>query len=358
MTFFMQLREQIRKLIRTHEGWVEKVFKGVLTLIALRVIAGSFGYSDVLSQQWLQLVVSVLCAFVPMSALALVVEVFLVLELLSMSRMVALVAAIFFAVSYALCGVYHGRDYQNLPGITVTYQLHVPYLLPLESGLLGKVNDVTTVICGATVSYYLKSIKDHASQILDSKDSISVLDLLTEGLVTNVMFYVYLTALVVMFLLVYAIRNLNIAHSWLIATAVGVVSEFVILLSGYLLTSRTSQIPWLIGGNLIVLIIGFATNYLVLDLDYNRAQRVQFEDDEYYYYVTAVPKIRLADETKEVIKITSDRRTALGRRVASEKESQVVKRSSVEKRTPAGKRTAAEKRSTTNKKTRKGGKDS
>ena len=304
MTFFMKLREQTRNFIMSHDVWVTRVFKGILTLIALEVIVGSFGYSEVLSQKWIHIVIAVLCALVPMSAMALVIELFLVIELLSLSRTVALVAAIFLVVSYVLCGVYHGRAYLNLPGITVTYQLHVPYLLPIEAGLLGNANEVTTVICGATISYYLKSVKDHASQLMDSADSISVQDILTEGLVTNVMFYVYLTALVVMFLVVYSIRILNIAHSWLIAVAVGAVSEFLILLAGYLVTGRTSQIPWLIGGNVIAMLIGFATNYLVLDLDYNRAQKVQFEDDEYYYYVKAVPKVTVSKTSKSVKKIT------------------------------------------------------
>ena len=313
MTFFMKLREQTRNFIMSHEVWVDRVFKCILTFIALEVIVKSFGYSEVLSHVWIHVVIALLCSLVPMSAMALVVEIFLILELLSLSRTVALVAAIFLVVSYVLCGVYHGRAYLNLPGITVTYQLHVPYLLPLEAGLLGNANEVTTVICGATISYYLKSVKDHASQLMDSADSISVQDILTEGLVTNVMFYVYLTALVVMFLVVYSIRILNIAHSWLIAVAVGAVSEFLILLAGYLVTGRTSQIPWLIGGNVIAMLIGFATNYLVLDLDYNRAQKVQFEDDEYYYYVTAVPKIRLTEEAKEIKKITTQDTMQLGK---------------------------------------------
>ncbi len=309
MNHFMKLREQGRNFIAKYEAWLNRALKGVMTLIALSVIVSSFGYSEVLSYPWIRIAVSVLCAFVPLSAMSIVVEVFLLFELLSLSRMVALVALIFFVVSYVLCGVYHGRGYQNLLGITVTYQLHVPYLMPLESALLQNVNEVTTVICGATVSYYLKSVKDHATQLMETEDSISIMDLLTEGMVTNVMFYVYLIALVVMFLVVYVIRNLNIAHSWIIGTTVGVVSEFLILLAGYMLTGRNSQIPWLIGGNLIVLLIGFATNYLVLDLDYNRAQKVQFEDDEYYYYVTAVPKIRIAEESKEVKKITAEKKT-------------------------------------------------
>ena len=309
MNFFKKLREKGRNFITTYEEWVSRAIKGIMTFIALSVIVSSFGYSEVLSYPWLRTVIAVLCAFVPLSAMSIVIEVFLLLELLSLSRMVALVAFIFFVVSYVLCGVYHGRGYHNLAGVTVTYQLHIPYLLPLESGLLQNVNEVTTVICGAIVSYYLKSVKDHATQLMEGEDAISIMDLLNEGLVTNTMFYVYLTALVVMFLAVYVIRNRNIAHSWLIAVTVGVLLEFLILLAGYLLTGRNSQIPWLIGGNLIVLFIGFATNYLVLDLDYNRAQRVQFEDDEYYYYVTAVPKIRIAEESKEIKKITGEKKT-------------------------------------------------
>ena len=39
---------------------------------------------------------------------------------------------------------------------------------------------------------------------------------------------------------------------------------------------------------LIMLLIRFFDNVL----DYKRAQRVQFEDDEYYYYVKAVPKVK------------------------------------------------------------------
>ena len=30
--------------------------------------------------------------------------------------------------------------------------------------------------------------------------------------------------------------------------------------------------------------------FIFMNLDYARTENVQFEDDEYYYYVTAVPK--------------------------------------------------------------------
>ncbi|MBR5953173.1 MAG: hypothetical protein IKZ85_07855 [Pseudobutyrivibrio sp.] len=112
-----------------------------------------------------------------------------------------------------------------------------------------------------------------------------------------------LAAMAAMFLVVYFLRQSSINMSWIIANVTGVAVEFVIMLAGYLLTSQKGEIPGLILGNILVLIVGVILNYFVLDLDYSRIEKVQFEDDDYYYYVTAVPKIRIVEEDKEIIKI-------------------------------------------------------
>ena len=39
-------------------------------------------------------------------------------------------------------------------------------------------------------------------------------------------------------------------------------------------------------------------------LDYSRTEKVQFEDDEYYYYVKAVPKAIVAGTDKKVTRFS------------------------------------------------------
>ena len=46
----------------------------------------------------------------------------------------------------------------------------------------------------------------------------------------------------------------------------------------------------------------------IFNVDYSRTEYVQFEDDEYYYYVKAVPKIAVAKPSKTVKKITSQKK--------------------------------------------------
>ena len=53
--------------------------------------------------------------------------------------------------------------------------------------------------------------------------------------------------------------------------------------------------------------------FFVFNVDYSRTEKVQFEDDEYYYYVKAVPKIVVARPEKKVKQINSQKTKAAPR---------------------------------------------
>ena len=53
--------------------------------------------------------------------------------------------------------------------------------------------------------------------------------------------------------------------------------------------------------------VGLVLEFFFFSVDYSRAENIQFEDDEYYYYVKAVPKIGVAAPEKEVKRITGER---------------------------------------------------
>lgn len=300
----VQFRENLRRFLSQNDRVLERILKGLMAFASFLIINSNFGYSTVLNSVWLPVMVAVLCAFIPGSALTLVVIVYLLIHMASLQADIALVAALLFGVAYVFTNIYEGRIYYNVIGIPLTYQLRVPYVFPVLSALLGKSSEVITVICGSVIAYYLKSVKEHAAQIIDNQSNISVSDILMDGMLSNTMFYVFMTAMVAAFLVTYVLRCSTIHNAWVLGSIVGVSVEFVILLAGYLILNRESQIPYLIIGNLITLLVALATSYLFFDLDYNRTEKVQFEDDDYYYYVTAVPKVKMEKEIKEVKKIT------------------------------------------------------
>ena len=64
----------------------------------------------------------------------------------------------------------------------------------------------------------------------------------------------------------------------------------VMAAGGIFLEAEIPAIP-LVAGTIVSVIVGEILEFFLFHVDYKRTERLQFEDDEYYYYVKAVPKI-------------------------------------------------------------------
>jgi hypothetical protein len=58
-------------------------------------------------------------------------------------------------------------------------------------------------------------------------------------------------------------------------------------------------------GVFLSLIIELLVEFFCFMVDYTRIENVQFEDDDYYYYVKAVPKVSVSDSLRIVKTIST-----------------------------------------------------
>ena len=100
--------------------------------------------------------------------------------------------------------------------------------------------------------------------------------------------------------MVYIIRRLDIDNAWMIAWISGILFETIGLISGYLLLGITGKVFGVIIGGIVSAVIAIALQFMFFNVDYTRTERLQFEDDEYYYYVKAVPKSVITGSQKKV----------------------------------------------------------
>lgn len=112
--------------------------------------------------------------------------------------------------------------------------------------------------------------------------------------------YLVIAAFVLMVVLIYVIRRMSVDHAWTIAIVTGVLVEFFVLFAGFMILGISGKYVWLIVGNVISVLIGLVLQFFFFNLDYTRTERVQFEDDEYYYYVKAVPKLYVTTSEKQI----------------------------------------------------------
>ena len=76
--------------------------------------------------------------------------------------------------------------------------------------------------------------------------------------------------------------------AWTIAIVAGAVTDVIVLLAGSLVLGISPRLIAVIVGSLVSAVLAFILQLVVFSLDYTRTEYVQFEDDEYYYYVKAV----------------------------------------------------------------------
>ena len=102
---------------------------------------------------------------------------------------------------------------------------------------------------------------------------------------------------------VYLIKSLAVAYAWTIAIAAGVVVELAVVFFGNSRMDVNLSVGSMIVGILVSMVLAFVFEFFVFAVDYTRTEYLQFQDDDYYYYVKAVPKVAVTAPDVKVQRI-------------------------------------------------------
>ena len=91
--------------------------------------------------------------------------------------------------------------------------------------------------------------------------------------------------------IVSCVRRLSVDHARTIAIVLGIAVQLGVICSGEIYLGETGRIVRVILGCMVSLVIALVLDFMILSVDYSRVEHTQFEDDEYYYYVRAVPRL-------------------------------------------------------------------
>lgn len=309
MTNLLVLKEYIKSYYAKYEEFINPVLKFLLACILFFTINGKLGYMDKINNPLVAVVAALLCSFMPLGVMVFLCAVLLLLHVYALSlecTVVLLIAFLFVAVVYFR---FSPKNCLILLVSPLLFMIRIPYVLPLAAGLFGAPATAVPVVCGTVIYYVLAYITGNASA-LGTGESDSVLQRfkdVAEGITGNREMIIVAAAFAITTILVYAIRRMSINYSRAVAILVGTLADIVILLVGDLMYDANFSIAGVILGSIAGAALAQLMQFFHFSLDYARTEKVQFEDDEYYYYVKAVPKMAVAAPEKRVKKITTQR---------------------------------------------------
>lgn len=323
MTTLLELREKLKWLYSRNEAFILPVIKFVLAFIVFATINGQMKYMTRLDNIVIVLVVALMCSFLPWGALIFLAAIFTVAHMYALSLEVAVVGLCIYLLMFLLFFRFSPKDSLVVVLTPMLFLFKIPYVMPVVMGLVGGPASAVSVGCGVVVYFLLSAVTGNANTIktMGAEEAAAKIRLMINGVLANKQMMVMAAAFVITVIVVYLIRRMSMDYSWTIAMIAGAMTELVILLVGDLLYDINMSIINAILGAIVAIMVGKAVEFFRFCVDYSRTEKVQFEDDEYYYYVKAVPKMTVTAQANTVKKINTQRSSGgrEGRSVTTER---------------------------------------
>lgn len=315
MTQLLVLKERLIRLYARLEIYILPLLKFVVALIVLLIINGNLGYMYRLKNPAIVIVAALACSFLPSNMIIIVAAAYVILHLYALSLECAIVVLLVFVLMFVLYFRFSPKDSMAVLFTPICFALKIPYVMPLSMGLVGNPMSVVSVGSGTVVYYMLKYIKDNATQLgnLESESAAANFKYVVDNIMNNEEMVLMALAFGITIVLVYLVKRLSIDHSWRIALGVGTITNIMVIFIGDLSLDINANLGATILGSIVSVLLVIVLQFFVFNVDYSRTEYVQFEDDEYYYYVKAIPKISVSTPAVKVKRINpqrgNDRRT-------------------------------------------------
>lgn len=306
MTALLEFKQKIKNLYSKYEMYLQPLMKFVLALVYFIWINSNMGYMSVLDNVFVILILALICSILPSGMMIFVGFAMMLGHSYVLGIDVAgfmLVLILFMLILFLRFSAGHNIVLILTP-LSCAFEL--PVLLPVGSGLLSSALAALPAACGVVIYYFVRFIRTQ-SQILQASDLqiMERITLLADGLMKNGTMWLTLVAFVFVILAVNLIRTRMFDYAWRIAIVAGGVIYVVIMLVGSGIMGVSVEVVPTIAASVISVLICIVLEFFVFGGDYTRTERLEYEDDEYYYYVKAVPKALVTSSERSIKKINA-----------------------------------------------------
>lgn len=307
MIYILELREKLKIVYQKFGTYLNLLFKFIFGLAVFFTIKNAIGYDAVVSSTPVILALSLVTAFVPSGVFALICVIVAVVNVYKMSSILALFVVLVFLIMYFLVLRYTPKYGYVLVAMPVLLYYGVPYFMPIFLGIMSTPVTIVPVICGSIAFYTLKSIGSvtKGQDAVNPDEALAIFKSVTDKFKADKEMILVTVILAVVLLIVYVLKRSKFNHSAEIATITGVVVSMVIFLLACIGMDLEMGIVQIIVFSLLGGFVAYAAYFMRTVLDYSAVEIVQFEDDDYYYYVKAVPKIKIQAQVSKIKNISA-----------------------------------------------------
>lgn len=298
MTLLLEFKEKLKQVYAKYGTFLLPVLKFFLAMAVFKSINSSLDFVEQLDSIFVLLILALICSIMPLNTMVVFGIFLIVAQCYGLGIEVAGFALALILVMVILYIRFTPGDALVLILTPMAFALKVPCVIPIGCGLTRSPGSAISAGFGVVIYYFMELLNQKASvlQGVETKEIAQSLKLMLDGLLKNQDMMMCIIAFAAVLIIVNVIRRLPVDYAWQIAIFAGAVSYIVIMVAGGLFIDVKTQVIPLIAGTVGAVILCEILEFFLFNVDYSRTEIIQFEDDEYYYYVKAVPKMSISEK--------------------------------------------------------------
>ncbi len=307
------IKGKIQEIYAQHSIVFDKGAQFIVALLAFYQINNNVGFMKVAASPVVTLALSVICTFFPVIITVIAATALILVHMYAVSIGIFVVTAVVFLIMY----IFYFRLTSKMALIVllmpVAFVFQIPFAVPLSYALVSTPVSMAAVVCGTIVHFMMEYVKKAAPGIT-GKGFSGIMAQSSEYLkkvFQNKEMWIIIAAFLIAFLVAYTIRRQSVNHAWKLAVAAGAIMNVVVNIIGDIVLGVHTSYTSLAAGSIVAVIAGLVLELMFFAVDYTKSENLQYEDDEYYYYVKAVPKLSVAKPEKMVKRINGRHETEI-----------------------------------------------
>lgn len=313
MDMIYVFRGRIQELYAKNSKVFDKIFQFILAIVTFTVINHNVGFMKAVASPVASLALAVICTFLPLMVTVIMATVLILAHMFALSIGMLAVTAVIFLIMYIFYLRLTPKKALIVLLTPLAFFLKVPYIIPVACGLVATPISLIAISCGTIVYYMLEYVKKSSVNIenVGAKGMLTQVTKYVQQVFQNKEMWIVIVAFIICFFVVFTLRRTSMDHAWKVAIVAGAVANVIVIVAGDIALGVHTSYGTLIGGNVGAIVIGLILELFLFSVDYARSENLQFEDDEYYYYVKAIPKVSVATPEKTVKRINERQETEI-----------------------------------------------
>lgn len=293
MMQLLVFRERVKNFYQRYDAYLIPVVKFVFALIVFCTINKEIGYDGRLNTLPVVLALSLLSAFTPSSIMVLLATIVSVLHVYFITPILSVIVIVIMLTLYLLFARFTPRQGYIILAIPILFILKIPYTIPILLGLVATPIAMISTSCGVLVYFLFQIIKTAVTKDINIsvEEIVQFYTYVVDSLIGNRQMIMTIVVFALIIMVTYFIRKMSFDYAFEISILAGGLTCILGFLISYLVLSRSDQILSMILGTIVSIGLVYIIHFFRLTLDYSGVEHAQFEDDVYYYYVKAVPKV-------------------------------------------------------------------